>query len=57
MTEEPNAWVSAQVPESLKQQVERIAEHDERSVSWVVRQALKNHVQNFGVPEDEKAAA
>jgi predicted transcriptional regulator len=53
MTEATAVWISAQVPADLKEQIERIAERDERSVSWVVRQALKAHVANFG----ERAAA
>lgn len=50
-------FVTAQVPTSLKQGIERIAERDDRTVSWVIRQALKNHVANFGTDHTEKAAA
>lgn len=50
------AWITAQVPADLKQGIDAIAERDDRSVSWVVRHALKNHVANFGVADAERKA-
>jgi predicted transcriptional regulator len=42
-------WISATVPLDLKQAIEGIAARDERSVAWVVRQALKRYADDFGV--------
>lgn len=50
----PDKKISAMVPADVAEQIERIAERDERPVSWVIRQALKNHVANFGA---ERSAA
>lgn len=40
--------ISAVVPAEIADAIVAIAERDERSVSWVIRQALKAHVKNFG---------
>lgn len=44
---EQTVQLAARVPEKLVDELTKIAEADDRTLSYVVRQALKEHVEKY----------
>lgn len=50
---DPNIWLTAYIPVSMKRKLEKIAEKEDRSLSGMIKILLEKELKNFAL-ENEK---